>query len=351
MLRSQQNPLITPADIKASKDYLKVDGVFNAGACKYNGEIILLLRVAESYAHQEEDEVLIPIMSEEGLKTVKLNKDDAQFDFSDSRVVINKATKQTQYLTSISHLRIARSADGENFVIDEKPIDIDYVPEEKWGMEDPRITEIDGTYYINYTAVSELGAATSMISTTDFINYQRHGIIFMPENKDVCIFNEKINGYYYAYNRPVPKAFGTPDIWISRSPDLLHWGNHQHVLGVSEEVSWDNGRIGGGAPAIKTDRGWLSIYHACDRENVYHLGAYLTPLDKPGEITHKTRLPILSPEMEYEKIGFFGNVVFTCGVIREGEELLVYYGAADDKIALCRFTLQEIFDLMEVYHG
>lgn len=351
MLRSKQNPLITPADVKPSKEYLKVDGVFNAGACKYNGEIILLLRVAESFVNADEGKVLIPIMNANGLQTVELSLDDENYEFSDSRIVINKTTEQTEYLTSISHLRIARSTDGENFIIDEAPINVSYVPEEEWGMEDPRITKIDNIYYINYTAVSKLGAATSMISTQDFNTFERHGIIFMPENKDVCIFSEKINGYYYAYNRPVPKAFGTPDIWVSKSPDLIHWGEHKHVLGVSSKISWDNGRIGGGAPAIKTDKGWLSIYHACDKENVYHLGAYLTPLDDPSTITHKTRSPILSPEMDFEKIGFFGNVVFTCGVIEEGEELLVYYGAADDKIGMCRFTVSEIFELMEEYNG
>lgn len=351
MLRSEKNPLITPVDVKPSKDFLKVDGVFNAGACKFNDEIILLLRVAESYATESEGKVLIPIMGQHGLETVELSKSDETFDFSDSRMVINNKTGQTEYLTSISHLRIARSKDGENFTIEDNPISIEYSKDEEWGMEDPRITKIEEKYYINYTAVSKLGASTSLISTDDFMTFERHGIIFMPENKDVCIFNEKINGYYYAYNRPVPKAFGTPDIWVSKSPDLIHWGSHKHLLGVSSSDSWDNGRIGGGAPSIKTSAGWLSIYHACDKQNIYHLGAYLTPLDDPTTITHKTKLPILSPEMEFEKVGFFGNVVFTCGVVEQGEEIFVYYGAADDKIGLCKFTLAEIFELMEEYNG
>lgn len=351
MLRSEQNPLITPADVKPSKDYLKVDGVFNAGACKYNDEILLLLRVAESFAEKKEGKILIPIMSEDGLQTIELDSEDENYDFSDSRIVINKNTEQTEYLTSISHLRIARSTDGENFIVDDEPINVDYSEDEQWGMEDPRITKIDDTYFINYTSVSKLGASTSLITTKDFKKFEQHGIIFLPENKDVCIFSEKINGYYYAYNRPVPKAFGTPDIWLSKSPDLIHWGEHKHILGVSSETSWDNGRIGGGAPAIKTKDGWLSVYHACDKNNVYHLGAFITPLNDPSKITHKTKTPILSPEMDFEKFGFFGNVVFTCGVVEQNEELLIYYGAADDKIGMCRFTIDEIMELMEEYNG
>lgn len=83
-----------------------------------------------------------------------------------------------------------------------------------------------------------------MISTKDFQTIEHHGMIFAPENKDVLIFPEKVNGKYYALHRPVPKSTGAPEIWIAESPDLLHWGNHKYLLGLRDGM-WDDGRIGG----------------------------------------------------------------------------------------------------------
>ncbi len=349
MNRHEKNPIIVPSDVKPSKEYLKIDGVFNAGACKFNNETILLLRIAESNNETKDGFVSIPVMKEDGLVSIDISLDDPRYDFSDSRAVKIKGTNRTEYLTSISHIRIARSTNGVDFQIDDTPIKVDYSIDEEWGLEDPRVTKIDDTYYINYTGVSRYGAATNMISTTDFKEFKRHGMIFLPENKDVCIFPEKINGMYYAYNRPVPKAFGNPDIWVASSHDLNHWGKYKHVLGVTDADSWDNGRIGGGAPPIKTGQGWLSIYHAADANDVYHLGAFLSPLDDPSKIIKKSATPILSPTTQYEKEGFFGNVVFTCGVVEQDDELYVYYGAADDKMALVTYSLEEIFKSMEDY--
>jgi predicted GH43/DUF377 family glycosyl hydrolase len=209
-------------------------------------------------------------------------------------------------------------------------------------MEDPRITKIGERYYISYTAVSEHGAAAALITTEDFNTFDRHGIIFLPENKDITIFPERIRGKYYAFNRPVPKSFGTPDIWISQSEDLIHWGGHQHFCGVSE-TGWDNGRIGGGAPPIRTEKGWIKIYHAADSNDRYCLGAFLLDLEEPTKILAKSRQPIIAPETEYELNGFFGNVVFTCGCLLEADNIRIYYGASDDSICLAQIRLQDLY--------
>lgn len=349
MFRSTKNPIITIDDIKVSNPNLQVDGVFNSGSCIYNNEVILLLRVAESFKSTDNAKVTVITNSKEGIKLIELDKSNEELDFSDSRIIIDKKSKKTKYLTSLSHLRIARSKNGFDFEVDENPIKLEFSDHEMWGVEDPRITQIGDVFYINYTSVSKMGASTSMITTKDFKAFEKKGIIFLPENKDVCIFNEKINGLYYAYNRPVPKAFGEPDIWLSSSPDLINWGNHNYVLGVSDGDFWDNGRIGGGAPPIKTKSGWLSIYHAADKNNRYCLGAFLTPLDMPQKIIKKSNIPILIPEMDYELEGFFGNVVFTCGTVMLHNKLLIYYGAADDKMCVVEFTIDEIMDVMEDY--
>ena len=190
--------------------------------------------------------------------------------------------------------------------------------------------------------MTENGAATSLISTRDFETFERHGIIFAPENKDVTIFPEKINGMYMAFNRPVPGGIGNPEMWLAQSPDLIHWGHQKHFCGISDADSWDNGRIGGGAVPFKTEQGWVKIYHAADRNDRYCLGAFLLDLSDPSRVIAKTEAPILEPEASYETEGFFGNVVFTCGCLVDGDCVSLYYGAADDKICRADFSVSQL---------
>lgn len=357
--RCIQNPLILPKDVKPSREEFQVDGVFNCGVIKYQDEIILLCRVAESVKKSEKEKqqknrIKIPIIKEKDGK-IKVDiilmdkKDYPSYDFSDSRSIWIHQEKgqKIKYLTSLSHFRIARSKDGVHFTISDTP---DIFPEYKkaWGIEDPRITQIEDTYYITYTAVSQHGAAAALMTTKDFRVFSRKGIIFAPENKDVVIFPEKINGFYYALNRPVPSAIGTPDMWLARSANLIHWGEQRHFLGINKNCSWVNGRIGSGAVPIKTESGWLIIYHAADKKNRYCLGAMLLSLKQPEKILSMLSEPILSPETEYEKKGFFGEVVFTCGAVLESDNLSVYYGAADDKICRADYSLKNLLEELEI---
>lgn len=355
MTREPKRPIISPADIRPSQEFLKVEGVFNCGAAKLGDEYILLCRVAESCREQEAGYICVPVFDEEQecLKIEKLSREDveARYDMSDSRVIFRKGengTRKVKYLTSISHLRMARSADGIHFKVEDHPALPLSGRYERWGMEDPRITymEGEGRYCITYTAVSDLGAVPALLITRDFREYERYGAVFPPENKDVTIFPNKIGGLYYACHRPVPFEIGTPDIWIASSPDLVHWGGHRHVCGVNEE-GWENGRIGSGAPPVYTERGWLHIYHGADADSRYCLGAMLTDLEDPGRIIAKSPKPVLEPEEIYEEKGFFGGVVFACGCIVDGSMLTVYYGAADDRIARAEVSLEEIFRSME----
>lgn len=353
--RCSENPLLVPENVVPSRPDFKVDGVFNCGVTEYKGEILLLCRVAESVVCESMDEVKIPIVvnqdGKDRIDVITYQKNVNQdLDFSDSRYVSKKMGKKNKVLnlTSLSHLRIARSKDGIHFTIEDNPAIFPNSQEENWGMEDPRITKIEERYYINYTSVTQNGPATSLISTEDFINFNRHGIIFAPENKDVTIFPEKIDGMYVAFNRPVPCGIGSPEMWIAKSPDLLHWGEQKHFCGLSkeDEESWDNGRIGGGAVPFLTDRGWIKIYHAADKNDRYCLGAFLLDSKDPSKVLSKTEKPILEPETDYEKNGFFGNVVFTCGCLLKGDTVIVYYGAADDKICRADLKLDDIFASM-----
>jgi predicted GH43/DUF377 family glycosyl hydrolase len=347
--RAACNPLLSADDVRPSHQDLKVDGIFNCGATKYNGEYLLLCRVAESARDVKPGTVAFPTLvrcgGKNGLQIVSLEKaEHPELDFSDSRTISHResSSRSIAYLTSFSHLRLAHSRDGLHFTLEDHPFLEPDAETESWGMEDPRITRIGGTYYINYTAVSPNGAATTLISTEDFRTVRRHGLIFLPENKDVTIFPERINGKYMAFNRPVPCSIGNPDIWISESDDLIHWGRHRHFQGVSEQ-GWENGRIGGGAPPFRTEKGWVKIYHAADRNQRYCLGAFLLDGDDPSKVIAKSREPILKPEAPYEKEGFFDNVVFTCGCIFEDGIVKIYYGAADNKICRADISLKDLF--------
>ncbi|GGH86343.1 putative GH43/DUF377 family glycosyl hydrolase [Pullulanibacillus pueri] len=183
------------------------------------------------------------------------------------------------------------------------------------------------------------------MATKDFKTVERKGMIFAPENKDVLIFPEKINGKYYALHRPVPKSVGGPEVWIAESTNLVHWGNHKHLLGLRESM-WDNGRIGGGAVPIKTDKGWLELYHGADKDHRYCMGAVLLDLNDPTKVIARSNQPILEPEADYEVEGFFGNVVFSCGALLEGDKVKIYYGVADTSMAGAELSLQDILDTL-----
>jgi predicted GH43/DUF377 family glycosyl hydrolase len=341
--RHPNNPLISPRNVRPSRPDFEVIGTFNAGATTFEGEILLLLRVAERPISASPDVILVPHLDAGGSITVtSITRADPAYDTSDSRLVAHKASG-TLWLTSLSHLRLARSKDGVHFTVEDHPWLQGEPPYEAFGVEDARITQIDGRYYVNYTAVSPIGIATGLVSTTDFVRIERHGVIFPPSNRDVTLFPEQVSGQYLCYHRPMPGMFARLNIWVAASPDLLHWGEHRLVL----ESSDGRGRVGGGAPPIKTDAGWLSIYHAADGNNRYVLSAFLTALDAPGRIIAHSRAPILVPEAPYEVTGFFGNVVFTCGTVVQGDMLSVYYGAADEHTALAQCSLSELVRSLE----
>jgi predicted GH43/DUF377 family glycosyl hydrolase len=346
VFRSPHNPLIRPENVKPSGDDFEVIGVFNAGVSRLEEEIILLLRVAERPINKNPDFTLAAVydVTQKRPVTIEFPKDNQQLDFSDPRLII---TPTETYLTSISHLRLARSKDGINFAIDDDPTIFPANDYETFGIEDPRISLIDGIYYISYVAVSPLGVTTCLISTKDFVSFQRHGVIFCPENKDALLFPDKVKGKFYALHRPVSTLFKKQDIWIAESPDLRCWGNHRRLMGPVAE-QWDEAKIGAGAVPFKTDYGWLEIYHGVDRNNRYCLGAVMLDEAEPWKIIARANKPILEPQAHYEREGFFGNVVFSCGLLCEGDTVRIYYGAADTVICYAELSLQEILGTLEL---
>jgi predicted GH43/DUF377 family glycosyl hydrolase len=343
LYRSVKNPLIKPENIEPSNPRFKVIGAFNCGVIRFKGEVLLLVRIAEAPINNDSKKLLVSWLDVNKAEFIvkEFNKADSSIDTSDLRFI---STPEGHYLTSISHLRIARSKNGIDFEIDKKPAMFPENIYERFGIEDPRITRIVDKYYITYNAISDVtGVTACLASTIDFIRFTRHGVIFPPDNKDIAIFPEKINGRYYSLNRPSSFEFGLRDIWISESPDLLCWGNHNRLMGTREGY-WDSGRIGAGAPPFKVDGGWLEIYHGASKDNRYCLGAVLLDCNEPYKIIARSEKPLLEPIAGYEKNGYFNNVIFTCGVLFEKDMVKLYYGAADTYIAYAEIKLMDILN-------
>ncbi len=345
--RFSQNPLITPKDVTPTQNDFEVLSVLNPAVTRLGDEIILLMRVAQR-PRQQKGFISVGTLDVDtgghGYRTLHFNRDDPLLDAHDPRVV---AYDQTTYLTSISHLHIARSKDGVRFAVDPYPFIYPSGVEEEYGCEDARITFIDGVHYIYYVAVARYGYSTVLVSTTDFRTYRRLGNIMPGVNKDVAIFPEKINGLYYALTRPDTNPFAKPSIWISASPDLVYWGQHKHLFGTRKGL-WDSARIGAGTVPLKTPQGWLEIYHGADANHRYCLGVTMLDLNDPSNVLFRGYSPILEPQESYETNGFFSNVVFTNGaaLADDGKDTLyLYYGAADQQICGVQCSIENLLKL------
>jgi predicted GH43/DUF377 family glycosyl hydrolase len=340
VFRTPQNPILTPADVRPSRPDFDVIGVFNAAVARHDGEVILLLRVAERPAEKHKDAVLCPIYDLHA-KTVVVRpfaRDDPQNDFSDPRLILRPGET---YLTSISHLRMARSRDGIRFAVAHAPAIEAATEYETFGVEDPRITTIDGVHYVAYVGVSPVGVTTCLAATRDFESFERRGVIFHPDNKDVALFPAAICDRYYALHRPHSSLFLRNDIWLAESPDLLCWGNHRYLIGTRDGL-WDETRIGAGAAPVRIDEGWLEVYHGADRLHRYCLGALLLDDNRPWQVLARSERPLFEPLADYECAGFFGNVVFSCGLLLEDRTLKIYYGAADTSICYAEIPLADV---------
>ncbi len=340
------NPIITTADVAPSRPDFKVVGVFNAGVARYEAQTLLLLRVAEAPVQNVEGKVLVPLYdSVRGSVEIReLDNGNGEYDTRDPRVV--RARDGQNYLTSISHMRVAKSPDGVRFEIEKKPFIKSEDCYTAFGAEDARIARIGEHYYISYSAASEYGIVVRLAKTRDFVTYEACGNIFHPDNKDVALFPEKIGGLYYGLHRPSTSEYGRPNMWIASSPDLLHWGDHR-LLAAVRPGSWDSGRIGASAVPFLTEKGWLEIYHGATRDNRYCLGVMLLDREEPWKLLARSELTLMEPDQPYETQGFFGNVVFSCGALEENGRVSIYYGAADESVCLAATTTEHLLSLLK----
>jgi predicted GH43/DUF377 family glycosyl hydrolase len=337
--RFAQNPILQPTDISPSIDGMKVECLLNPGVFRFAGKTCLLLRVAERPA-QKPGKTSLPILNASGqLEILEFDNADPKLDLSDPRVI---SYEGRELLTTMSHFRMVTSSDGVNFAEDRAyPSLFGEGSLETYGIEDCRVTKMDDEFLLTFTAVSENGVGVGLRRTRDWRNFSSDGMIFPPHNKDCAIFEGKIDGKYFALHRPSSPAIGGNYIWIAESPDLAHWGHHR-CIARSRPGMWDHERVGAGTAPIRTEEGWLEIYHGADAHHRYCLGALLLELESPWKVLARSREPIMEPVADYEKAGFFGNVVFTNGHLVDGDRVSLYYGASDSVICGAHFSVGEI---------
>jgi len=243
----------------------------------------------------------------------------------------------------ISRIGYAVSTDGFNFFRFDRPV---FTPKrivEPRGCEDPRIVKIEDRYFMTYTAYSERGVRIGLASTDNFLEWERYRLEW-PEmnNKNAVLFPEKINGKYVLLHRPMDQE--PLGIWIAYSDNLIEWYGQREIMAPIGDVSWEHAKIGAGAPPIKTDKGWLLIYHSVGEDEGYRLGAALLSLDDPSEVLYRCSDPILEPEMYYELIGAVPRVVFACGICAVKNEYYIYYGGADRVVCVATVNKDDLIE-------
>jgi len=257
-------------------------------------------------------------------------------------------------LRGISHLTVARSANGiDGWRVDEAPLlsPARGVESEQWGFEDPRVVWLPELerWAITCTAYGPPGPAVYLATTTDFRTVERRGITMPAEDKNAALLPERVDGKWILFHRPsVGAVVGSGgEIVLSRSADLVSWSLAEQVLAPRAGAWWDSRRIGIGPPPIRTEHGWLLLYHGVKDTiagGLYRVGLALMALDEPAHVTHRAAEWVFGPSADYERTGDVPNAVFPCGAIHDpaSGELRMYYGAADTTIAVATARFDDL---------
>ena len=356
---TQDKVLLRPSDIQPVCPDWEVIGVFNPGAARYKDEIMLVVRVAEMPRTHDPEQLLSPraIWPNGEIKWTLDSFDPAGADTHDPRFF--RLPDGRVRLRYISHLRLVRlSSDGSQ--VKEVLTIPDLLPSdatEEFGVEDARITQIDDTYYITYVAVSrQMGVATALITTHDFKTFERHGIIFPTENKDVVLLPEKWDGYYVAYHRPVSDQwFDAPSVETALSPDSVFWGKNKFLF-APRPGSWDSVKVGAAAPPVRLAQGWLFTYHGVSPPTSqspvgrYCVGLALMDHEDPLHLLARSTEPFICPDRPYEQEGFAPNIIFPTGALISADQqsLILFNGAADEVVSQLIIPIQSILDHLGV---
>jgi predicted GH43/DUF377 family glycosyl hydrolase len=265
---------------------------------------------------------------------------------------------RAQGLDWTSRIGYAVSADGTHWNRLRRPVLEPTDGTDARGVEDPRVTEIDGVFWMTYTAYGREfhgpgepthagGGILPMIARShNLIAWERLGPIVRGEdNKDHVLFPRKIGGRYTVLHRRWPQ------VWLAYSDDMLTWREDDMapIYGPREDNTWDCKSVGSNGPPIETAHGWLLLNHGYDEDHIYRLGVLLLDLDDPTVVINRPSDPIFWPEELWELRGDVPNVVFSCANPVVDGTLYVYYGAADHVIGLATGRLDELLDF--ALHG
>lgn len=253
--------------------------------------------------------------------------------------------------TGCSSIHTARSRNGvDGWEVEAAPL-LQYGrpehPYEAWGCEDARVTWLQdqGAWYVTYTAASPMGPAVALARTIDFRQIERLGLILAPTNKDAVLLSQRCRGRYAMLHRP---EFGELEhIWSAYSGDLRHWGEPHCVLEENDGPRWDAIKVGSGPPPLLTEHGWMLIYHGAKYYGgrlVYRVGLALLDRDHPEKLLIRAPGWVFQAEAAFELEGFVPGIIFPTGLLRRGDELWMYYGAADTSIGLAVAEYQCVLD-------
>ena len=254
-----------------------------------------------------------------------------------------------------SHLTVARSDDGiTDWKIESQPL-IHAASDgyQDWGAEDPRLTEIDGRYYIAFTGLSPSGPLVVLARTEDFLSYERCSVVSTPEDKDAALFPVRFDDRYALFRRPVASSShgAAPDMWISFSPDLTHWGDHRVVIRSRRSGHWDREKVGLGPPPLETPAGWLILFHGVKSTaagSLYRAGLALLHREDPTVVMGRSDEWVFGPEAPYELLGDVPGVVFPTGWVQLRDGVVrMYYGAADTTVAAATAVVDELVAFVE----
>ncbi|MGC7845470.1 glycoside hydrolase family 130 protein [Desulforudis sp. 1088] len=251
-----------------------------------------------------------------------------------------------------SIIGLAESDDGFSFKVHPEPFLVPategvFAEYEEYGVEDLRICPIDDEYLLTYSVYSRHGVRIALARTRDFQSVERIALITQADYRNVVLFPQRFEGRYARLDRP-HSEISPWSIWISYSPDLIHWGDSRVVM-KPVQYHWDEMKIGPGATPIRTDWGWLHIYHGVFPTmdgSVYRLGVALHDLKDPSKILGVADDWILQPEDPWEITGYVHNVVFTCGAVPEDDgSVKLYWGGADTVMCVGTARIGELVDL------
>ncbi len=300
-IRFSENPLFTLSDIASTGKEMNVVGLSNPAVFRFERKTWLLIQVTQ---------------------------------------------RPDEGVDSTSQFRLLRSDDGKTFLPNE---DYDAIlgtgVAEESGIENCRVTEISGIYHLTYSMLSEYGAGVGLMQTRDWKRFDRKGMA-LTAHRDCAIFEEKIRDRYYALHGPVSPEKSGSHLWISESPDAIHWGNHR-CLATTREKMWDSVRVAAGCSPIETPQGWLVIYNGTDVNGRRCVGGLLLAAREPWRVIARSEAPLIEPTETYET-SFTHGGISTSGHLVVGDKLRLYYSAGDTVICGAELSIHETLRSLSV---